>query len=328
MLVLLAAVAARRSSRAAPTGAQAAADGVTRGTIYQDGPDNRYLLGGEWLFRRDDAGIGLRQAFQRQAGRDGWTPLTRPERLERRRQLRRLDDRHRRLVSQGLPPARRAAPGWTGSCASSRSTTARACGSTASRSAATPAPTCRSTCACRAARSGAPARTGSSSASTTAACARDFPPSGLTGSGDPAGGWWNYGGLLREVYLQRVDTVDVTSVVVRPQLPCATCDASVARARRRAQLRRSHGERAGDRQLRLAAARPRPTARRRAQLRELPDAPARGAAAPVVAGQPVPLPGALTVRASGRRVLGLQAATAGSARSRSPTGTSCSTAAR
>jgi beta-glucuronidase len=55
----------------------------------------------------------------------------------------------------------------------------------------------------------------------------DFPPSGLTGTGDPAGGWWNYGGLLREVYLQRVDRIDITSIVVRPDLPCATCDASV-----------------------------------------------------------------------------------------------------
>ena len=55
----------------------------------------------------------------------------------------------------------------------------------------------------------------------------DFPPSGLTGSGDPAGGWWNYGGLLREVYLQRVDRIDITSLLVRPELPCATCAASV-----------------------------------------------------------------------------------------------------
>src|SRR6185436_7476406 len=55
----------------------------------------------------------------------------------------------------------------------------------------------------------------------------DFPPSGLTGAGDPAGGWWNYGGILREVYLQRVDRIDVTSVVVRPDLPCGTCASTV-----------------------------------------------------------------------------------------------------
>ena len=36
----------------------------------------------------------------------------------------------------------------------------------------------------------------------------DFPPAGLTTTGTPTGGWWNYGGLQREVYLERLDTVD------------------------------------------------------------------------------------------------------------------------
>ena len=57
---------ARRAWRVAPAPALAAADGITRGTIYQDGPDNRYLLGGEWLFRRDNAGVGSARRFQRQ----------------------------------------------------------------------------------------------------------------------------------------------------------------------------------------------------------------------------------------------------------------------
>ena len=69
----------------------------------------------------------------------------------------------------------------------------------------------------------------------------DFPPSGLTGSGDPAGGWWNYGGLLREVYLQRVDRIDITNVVVRPEPALRDLRRERARARRRAQLRRPHG---------------------------------------------------------------------------------------
>ena len=174
---------------------------------------------------------GLRQRFMRQTGARRLDGDDGPQRLERRRQLGRVDDRHRRLVSQGLPPARRARAAWTGSCASSRSTTARGCGSTARRSAATPAPTCRSSCACRAARC---KRTGTNRLVIRVDNRRlrtDFPPSGLTGSGDPAGGWWNYGGLLREVYLQRVDRVDVTSVVVRPELPCCDLrgDASLAR---------------------------------------------------------------------------------------------------
>ena len=35
----------------------------------------------------------------------------------------------------------------------------------------------------------------------------------------PPGGWWNYGGLLREVYLRRVDRVDIATVQVQSALP-------------------------------------------------------------------------------------------------------------
>ncbi len=57
--------------------------------------------------------------------------------------------------------------------------------------------------------------------------ATDFPPSGLSALGTPTGGWWNYGGLLREVYLRKVDDVDVNTVAVQPQLPCASCAAKI-----------------------------------------------------------------------------------------------------
>jgi beta-glucuronidase len=43
-----------------------------------------------------------------------------------------------------------------------------------------------------------------------------------------SGGWWNYGGLLREVYLRRSVNVDWQDVMVRPVLSCATCGATVA----------------------------------------------------------------------------------------------------
>src|SRR4051794_17636754 len=55
----------------------------------------------------------------------------------------------------------------------------------------------------------------------------DFPPAGLSTTGVPTGGWWNYGGLLREVYLREIDDVDFNTVVVRPNLPCATCAATI-----------------------------------------------------------------------------------------------------
>ena len=56
----------------------------------------------------------------------------------------------------------------------------------------------------------------------------DLPPMGLSYStGLPTGGWWNYGGLLREVYLRRVENADFQTVQVLPNLPCRTCDATV-----------------------------------------------------------------------------------------------------
>jgi beta-glucuronidase len=48
--------------------------------------------------------------------------------------------------------------------------------------------------------------------------ATDLPKVGL---------WWNYGGILRKAYLQRVDRVGFASVQVLPGLPCPTCDATV-----------------------------------------------------------------------------------------------------
>jgi beta-glucuronidase len=75
----------------------------------------------------------------------------------------------------------------------------------------------------------------------------DFPPSGLSTTGTPTGGWWNYGGLLREVYLRRVDGIDFNTVRVQPSLPCATCAATV---RWRVTMR-NHGERS--RRIRVSA---------------------------------------------------------------------------
>ena len=233
VLALLALLAATALSAPAPASAAThagagagATDGITRGTIYQDGPDNRYLLGGEWLFRRDDAGVGLRQGFQRQPGRDGWSPLTVPNAWNvgdysvasmtgtvawYRKDFRLPDARARLDWLVRFESVNYRSRVWLNGVAIGRNTGAYLPWDL------------------RLARS-ALKRTGTNRLVIRVDNRRlrtDFPPSGLTGSGDPAGGWWNYGGLLREVYLQRVDRVDVTSVVVRPELPCATCAASV-----------------------------------------------------------------------------------------------------
>src|SRR4051794_7645752 len=54
-----------------------------------------------------------------------------------------------------------------------------------------------------------------------------LPPLKKLSNGLPSGGWWNYGGILREVYLRRVSKVDLQSFLARPLLSCRACAASV-----------------------------------------------------------------------------------------------------
>jgi beta-glucuronidase len=55
----------------------------------------------------------------------------------------------------------------------------------------------------------------------------DLPPGKTTIVGAPNGGWWNWGGILREVYLRRVDGIDVSQAQILPRLPCRTCAAGI-----------------------------------------------------------------------------------------------------
>ena len=55
----------------------------------------------------------------------------------------------------------------------------------------------------------------------------DFPPAAFKSNGEPGGGYWNFGGILREVYLRRAGPVDVQSAQVLSELPCATCPARI-----------------------------------------------------------------------------------------------------
>ena len=87
--------------------------------------------------------------------------------------------------------------------------------------------------------------------------------------GKPTGGWWNYGGLLREVYLRKINDVDFNTVVVRPDLPCATCTGDGHLPRDAAQLRHERPARRRQRALR------RPPLRHRHARRSAPSASPR-----------------------------------------------------
>jgi len=73
------ALAGAGSALAAAHGPRYAADPPTAGTWYRDGQTGRYLLGGTWLYRADTANAGLAQGWWRNvASTAGWSPVAIP----------------------------------------------------------------------------------------------------------------------------------------------------------------------------------------------------------------------------------------------------------
>jgi beta-glucuronidase len=79
----------------------------------------------------------------------------------------------------------------------------------------------------------------------------DLPPGRRSPrTGLPTGGWWNYGGILREVYLQRLDTLQIESALITPRLRGGAANAvyqarvrNVSGTTRRATLTGTFGDR-------------------------------------------------------------------------------------
>jgi beta-glucuronidase len=55
----------------------------------------------------------------------------------------------------------------------------------------------------------------------------DLPPGKETVVGGPSGGWWNWGGILRDVYIRRVNGIDISQAQVLPRVRCTSCTAPV-----------------------------------------------------------------------------------------------------
>ena len=215
VLVVLSSIASAASSQA-----------PTPGGFYKDGPSGRYLLGGTWLFRADD-GVGLQDRFEDSHSTSGWTPVSVPNAWN---------------AGQQTPASYQPSVGWYRRDftlpSSSPSDTWIVRFESVNNSAtiwlnghrlashtgaflpfevqlprADLAPTAVNRLVVRV---------------SDAHTLNGLPPLTHSGPGGVVGGWWNYGGLLREVYLRRVVGVDFASVQVLPHLSCATCAATVS----------------------------------------------------------------------------------------------------
>lgn len=201
------------------------------GSRYFAGPDDRWTIGGRWLIRRDQGSVGLKNAWQRQQNTRGWAPVTVPNAWNAgdnspasqaggvvwyRRELRLPKIPKARKGGLFILRFERVAVGATVWVDGVRVRGHR--GAYEPFSATIPKSKAKD------GRVNVVVRT--DNRRTVA----DFPPGSTQKDGTPGGGWWNDGGIPREVGLRYADQIDLSPVQITPDLPCATC-AGVVRFR-------------------------------------------------------------------------------------------------
>lgn len=195
-------------------------------TLYEDGPSGRFLLDGTWLFRGDPNGDGAVQGWQLSGETTGWTATTVPNAWNAsdeslasftgavgwyRRDFRLPETAKRLMWVVRFEAVNYRAKIWLNGKPIGTNT-----GAYLPFELRLPTGYLR--------RSGVNRlviRVDSRRSSS------DFPPAKNDAKGRPLGGWWNYGGILREVYLRKIDSVDFTTVDVNVDLPCSTCAARI-----------------------------------------------------------------------------------------------------
>jgi hypothetical protein len=192
--------------------------------LVKEGQDGRLLLGGRWYFRPDDTFVGEQEGWFRQRDLAGWTPVRVPNSWN-------ASDTELDKASVGwyrkelrLPKAPKGVE---------RSWKVRFEGVNY-----------RATAWLNGRRIGSfvgyfpfeldlpDVRPGRNTLVVKVSSLRSrtdlthWRPAAFNGYG--VGGWWNFGGILREVYVRAIDTVDVERVEAVPRLRCLKCDARVA----------------------------------------------------------------------------------------------------
>jgi beta-glucuronidase len=222
----IAAIALACAAAAVPAARAAAADVPASKVLYRDGHADRFLLDGEWLFRLDPQDQGIVQGLQTQTSTDGWSKTTVPNAWN---------------AGDDSPESQRGTVGWY-----RKDFSPPPGGPPGARYVIRfEAANYRATVFLNGVQIGTheggyvpfevPADR-LSAAGVNRLVVRvdsrrsdtDLPPlrdSELTGL--PGGGWWNYGGLLREVYLRRYDRVDIEELHVQPVLDARMREASV-----------------------------------------------------------------------------------------------------
>jgi beta-glucuronidase len=207
---------------AGPAGAQNGASTPSPRTLYHEGQSGRYMLDGTWHFRQDALDQGLAQGLAGQTSLDGWSPVEVPHAWNATD----ISNESQRGSVGWYRKDFRAPPGGGSWRFRFESVNYRATvflnGREIGRHEFGYIPF--EIPASRLSRSGVNrlvVRVDNRRSRF------DLPPGYQQDNGLEGGGWWNYGGILREVYLRRVSKVDIQELSARPRLACPTCDAKV-----------------------------------------------------------------------------------------------------
>lgn len=218
--------------------------------LYLEGPDDRKLIDGPWLFRGDDTDVGVAQRFFSQTGLDGWSGATAPS------------------VWNVGGTSRASYEGTVGWYRKDFRLPASRTAATDSWIVRFEAVNLRAQIWLNGRRIGEHVggytpfelslpnvnRRGVNRLVVRVDNRRALPP-GVVSQPIAPTGWWNYGGLQREVYLRRVDRIDIGDVHVSAALPnprgAATVTAvatlrNVTRANQLVTLRGTYGRDALD----------------------------------------------------------------------------------
>jgi len=195
----------------------------TKGALYSDGQTDRYLLGGTWLYQADPTNVGETDGWQSMASTVGWTDVTVPNAYNAGQFTSASMDgyvgwyrRDFTLPAGAFPKyVHKSDQHWIVNFQSvNYSATVWLNGHLIGSHSGAYLPFEFDLTDLHAGVNQLVVRVDNQRTGA------DFPPG-------PGGQWWNYGGLLEEVYLRAVAGADISQVQVRPLLPCPACAATI-----------------------------------------------------------------------------------------------------
>ena len=224
LALALSPVAGAQEPAPPPPDAAPAVTAPPQRSLYRNGHEGRYLLEGQWWFRQDHEDTGVRSGFARRQTLDGWTPVEVP---------------HAWNATDLSDASARGSIGWyrkdfrVPASASRHSWLVRfesvnyrarvfLNGREIGRHEGAYVPFELPASSIRRGRVNRLVVRVDSRRRPT-----DIPPARKQTNGRPGGGWWNYGGILREAYLRRVDRVDIEHFGARPIVGCRSCPAKL-----------------------------------------------------------------------------------------------------